>query len=454
MIIKRSKIPTILGIIILLAGTFLGVFYLNMTQVFRIGASPQEAPKDVRISNIADNTATISWTTDAESSDFLNWGTSQNSLSQVLEEDSSGAKYQVHSVTLTGLKASSPYYFKINSQGTTYDNNGIPWQLTTGPVLGLNSISYPISGSVINASGNPEKRALVYLNVNGYLLSTLTSDTGNFVLQLGNIRSSDLSSYPSIDPAQTLLQISITSPDGVSSVQVFPQSSNPIPAIVIGQIYDLRSLQPNQNAQSPGVDLQLPQTATPESKFNTETATGSGKTTSVILESLNEGEVVTSTQPEFFGKGPAGETINISVHSETPVTDSVTIPQNGSWSWSPPEGLAPGNHTITITWIDTTGITRSLTRDFVVQAGEAPAFTASSSGATSTSSPTATPTVAPSASPTASPLASLTPTPTSVATSSAEPIPVTGDSLPTALMVSIGSLILFFSFGLWKLSEN
>src|SRR5258706_1477468 len=446
---KENKIPTILGIIILLAGTFLGVFDVNMTQVFKIGASPQTAPKDIRLSNINDSSATISWVTDGETTDFLNWGTTQNNVSQIEKEDNQNSKFFVHSITLTGLTANTNYYYKINSNGTSYDSGGIPWQFTTGSTLDLNKSSMPVSGSVISPSGQPAKRALVYLNLSGYLASTITSDTGNFVLQLANIRSNDLKSYVQIDPKNSLLEISVQSgQDGVSSAKIFPQSANPIPAMVLGQVYDLRNLPPNLDGQSPGVNLQLPESATPESKFNTENSTGSGKPTSVILENITEGETVTSTQPQFFGKGPAGENLTITVHSETPITDTVQVPNNGSWSWTPPAGLSAGAHTITISWIDVSGITRSLTRDFIVQAGEAPAFTASQSGATAT--PKALQSASPEASPTATPKATITPKPT--ASASAQPVPVTRELTPTLVLSIMGIAIMIFSFAVWKLA--
>ena len=440
---KENKIPTILGIIILLAGTFLGVFYMNMTQVFKIGASPETLPKDIRISNITDNSVTLSWITEGETTGFLNWGTSQNNVGQIVKEDELNSKFFIHSINLTGLKANTNYFYKINSNGTNYDSGGIPWQFTTGADIGINKSSMPISGSVITASGQPSKRALVYLNVSGYLASTLTSDIGNFVIQLANIRSNDLRSYAQTDPANTLLEISAQSgPDGVSSARIFPQSANPVPAMVLGQTYDLRNQPPNADGQNPGVNLQLPASATPESKFNTETSTDSSKPTSVILENITEGETVTSTQPQFFGKGPGGESITITVNSETPVTDNVQIPSNGSWSWTPPAGLAPGAHTITITWIDFSGITRSLTRNFVVQAGEAPAFTASQSASTPT----------PTAIATATPKATITPKPT--ASPSAQPVPVTGELTPTLILSIMGIAVMAFAFSVWKLSES
>lgn len=442
---KENKIPTILGIIILLAGTFLGVFYLNMTQVFKIGASPENLPKDIRVSNIGDNTATVSWITEEETTGFLNWGTSQKNIGQIAKEDESNSKFFIHSINLTGLSPNTNYFYKINSNGTNYDSGGIPWQFTTGESLGINKVSVPVSGSVVTASGQPVKRALIYLNISGYLASTLTSDTGNFVLQLANARTSDLKNYTQIDLAKTLLEISVQSGrSGISSAKIFPQSANPIPVIVLGQNYDLRSLPPNTNSQNPDVNLQLPESTDPKSKFNTETSTGSAKPTSVILENITEGETVTSNQPQFFGKGPGGEDITITVNSETPVTDTVQIPNNGSWSWTPPTGLAPGAHTITITWIDISGITRSLTRNFIVQAGEAPAFTASQSASTPTPAATVSP----------SPTASSTATPKATASPSAQPVPVTGELTPTLILSIMGIAIMIFSFAVWKLAEN
>jgi hypothetical protein len=215
-------------------------------------------------------------------------------------------------------------------------------------------------------------------------------------------------------------------------------------------VYDLRNLKPNLDTQNPGTDLKLPQNATDASKFNTESSTTSAKPTTVILENITEGEVVTSTEPEFFGKGPQGGTITITVHSADPVTQNLVVPQNGSWTWTPPTNLDPGPHTITIKWLDVSGITRSLTRNFVVQASEGPAFTASGSGST----PTPTPSIGatPSGSPTATPRATAIPRPS--ASASAEPIPVTGNATPTVLLSIIGIAIMIFSFAVWKIAEN
>lgn len=157
------------------------------------------------------------------------------------------------------------------------------------------------------------------------------------------------------------------------------------------------------------------------------------------MESLTDGEVITSDKPQFFGKGPGGETITVTVESENPVTETVQIPQNGSWSWTVPTNLAPGAHKITISWVDAKGITRKLIRNFEVQASELPAFEASAS-ATPTASGAGTPKPTATAKPTAS--------------ATAQPVPVTGGLTPTFLLSIMGIVVTVFSFAIWKLADN
>lgn len=451
--IKKNKIPTLIGIIVLLVGTFAGVFFLRTSQVFKIGASATETPKDIRTSNLSDTSATISWITEGATTDFISWGETQTGLSKVANESDTNQKFQTHSITLTALKPDTTYFYKINSEGTNFDNNGIPWQFTTGDSLAANQNSNPISGSVITASGQPSGRALVYVTVEGYLLSTLTSDAGNFILQLNIVRTSDLKKFIQIDNAKTLLTITVQAESGdTSSAQIFPQSANPIPPLVLGQTKDFRSLQPVQDSQNPNANLNLPTNATEESKFNVSGTSGTPAPTSVILENVTEGETITSTQPEFFGKGPAGETISITIHSEQTISQTLKIPSNGSWSWDPSTPLSDGPHSITVSWIDATGITRTLTRNFVVQAGVVPAFVASPSGSSPTPTPklsvTPTPSVTAKATPTVSPTKVPTPSATAV------PVPVTGDLTPTLLLSIMGIAVTIFSFFVWKMAEN
>lgn len=430
--IKKRNLPTILGVVLLLVGTFLGVFLINSRQIFRLGAEGETSPKDIRISNATDTSLTISWVTDVESVGFVVWGISESGVDSI--ENESDQKSFTHSVTIDGLKPETKYFYKINSDGSLVDNKGIPWQTKTGASLGLNKSSVLISGSILTATGQPVKKALVYANVGGYLFSTLSSDTGNYVFQLANTRTSDLTSYSVINQAQTLVEIFVQAGSlGVTSAQIFPQSAKPAPPMILGQTHDFRSLPPSKNDGVPSASLDLPADSEEASKFEVpENINAPSTSETVTLESIDEGESVTSTQPEFFGDGPKGETITIKIESENPITDEVKIASDGSWEWTPPEDLAAGSHKVTITWIDVSGITRSLTRNFVVQAGEAPAFEASQSASTTT-----------------------TPTPTSTpkATISSAPVPQTGSLTPTLLFSILGLGVFTLSFAIWKYAD-
>jgi len=441
--IKKKNIPTILGIVILLVGTFAGVFFLGMRQIFKVGADTSVAPQDIRTSNVSDNTATISWTTDKESANFINWGESSNSLNKIEKETDDDKKFSTHSVTISGLKPNTKYFYKINSDGENFDNKGIPWEFTTGENLSINTSSVLISGTVITSSGQPVDRALVYANVSGYLFSTLTSSTGNFVFQLSSARSQDLGSYLNIDESLTLVQISVTAGlGGVSSAQIFPQSGRPMPPIILGQVYDFRNLEPSINTQVPNATLNLPDNIERESKFSVSIVNSVHTPTSVILESLKDGEIVTSDKPAFFGRGPGGQTINISINSAN-VADTMQIAKDGTWTWSTPSNLNSGTHSITISWIDDKGITRNLTRNFVVQAGEVPSFEATPSQ-TLEPSPTGTPSA------TATPTATPVPTPVETPV----PVPVTGTPSATVLLFMLSLSVICYSFFMWRYSDN
>lgn len=439
---KKNTIPTILGVLFLIAGVVVGAFLLNSRQIFKLGASGDTAPKDVRVSNIDDSGFTVSWITDKEVSGYILWGTSRSVVTNIQNEGADSKSF-THFVTVSGLDPGKSYYYKINSDGVTFDNNALPWQVSTGPTIGSGGGQGLISGSVLTATGTPVEKAVVYMNVGGYLMSTITSSTGNFVFQLGLIRNQNLSAYQTVSPSQTLIEVSVQAGQaGVASAQMYSQSTNPAPPIVLGQTQDFRNLPASENGQSPDVNLTLPADTIKSSKFNIPSDLATPAATTVILENINNGEIVSSTKPEFMGKGPEGTIISIVVESENPISSELNVPKNGSWNWSPPTDLAPGNHKITLSWKDASGITRSLTRTFVVQAAEIPAFEATPSQ--SLSSPIATSTATPKA----------TVKPKATATASAEPIPVTGVLTETYVLSIIGIAVMIFSFFIWKLSES
>lgn len=450
---RSIKIPTLIGIVILIIGIVAGVVLIQYRQIFKLGAAGEAAPKDVRVTNVTDTSFTVSWITNKVASGAVLFGESGTNLDRA-EEDELGAGF-THTATLRNLKPQATYSFKINSGGESFDESGVPWNIKTGATISDSPKSNLISGSLFAATGEPTQASLVYVAIGGTLLSTTTSKNGSWVIQLSNARSLDLSNYLEIDEKTTLLEISANAgPEGVSQAKVYPQSARPIPLMILGQTYDLRSLGPSQNPESPEASVEIPEGPSEgESGFVVPSAQPAGTTKTVTLESIDEGEIVTSTTPEFFGEGPEGTAITIKVESEAQTTQ-LKIPSSGDWKWSPPAGLSEGVHKITITWKDTKGITRTLTKTFIVQAAEGPAFVATPSATpTGPGTPTASGTGSPKSTTSPTPSASASATPTVTASATAFPQPESGGLTPTLLFSILGIGAFAISFVIWKYSD-
>jgi hypothetical protein len=225
---------------------------------------------------------------------------------------------------------------------------------------------------------------------------------------------------------------------GVATAQIYPASAKPTPPIVLGRTQDFKNLSPSETTGVPKANVSLPSEATPSSGFDVPEGSATPSAETVTLESVDEGEVITSTEPEFFGEGPPGTKITITVESD-PVSDTITVPFSGDWNWSPPDDLEEGSHKITLTWRDDSGILRTLTRTFIVQAAEGPAFESTPSASSPTPSPTA------SASPTLSPSPTASATPTTTPVSTLSGIPDSGNLKPTILYSIMGLGLITFS---------
>lgn len=430
----KTKIPTILAVLILMFAVAAGVFLVQNNQVFRIGASPEAAPQDVRVTNTGSSSVSISWTTDKATVGTIVWGDRVNQVDKKLPSTETEGQ-NVHLINLTDLTPETTYYFKVVSDGTEYDNSGIPWQTTTGPTLATPTQQTQImSGKVLTATGEPASRALVYITGSGMSpLATQTTATGSWVIQVSEARTSDLNSFFNLT-TNPVVQIFVQAgPSGVASATA-KTNLDPVPDMILGKTYDFTTQTNPEDSNVPDVDLNIPEETTPSSKFNISESTASPTPVkTVTISNVKEDEVITTTEPEFFGQGPAGTTITISVHSEVPVTGTTKVSSTGTWSWTPPEGLAPGEHTITITWKDAQGVLQSLTRTFVVQAAEGPAFVATPSASPKTS-----------ATPKATATASATPRVTIPSTESG--IPKTGTGTPTMIGIVMGIVLIIGAF--------
>lgn len=383
---KSKKIPTIIAITLLSISTAVGIYLVQARQLFRLGASGDAQPNNIRVTNISDQSFTVTWTTSKEVVTYVAWGESSTSQENIANDDIANASF-VHSATVANLSASKDYYFKIGSAGVTFDNNGLPWKVATGSTLEAPGGSSVASGSVLKATGEPLTNAIVYLFVSGAEpFSTLTSSSGNFVIPVSSIRTEDLSNYFSMTD-DTLIDLTTQGgPAGTSSAQIYFKAVGSIPPMIMGQVHDFKGLAVSTagNEDVSGQVQANDQTGQAQvSGFSLDAEAATISASTVTIDNITEGEIIATKNPEFFGTGPAGIEISVLLESQATISDTLIIKTNGQWTWNPKPNLAEGAHKFTLSYKDANAITRTLTRNFIVQAASKPAFVASPSASNS-----------------------------------------------------------------------
>lgn len=439
MSLLTKRIPTIVGILVLVAGVFGGIYFVNSRK-----QSPNvEAtmPKKVRVTNVADNKFTVSWVTDSPATGLIFYGKLGEKIDSQTVDDrdaiaSTAGSFTTHHVTVKDLQPSTQYAFRIasGSEKSLYDNNGSPYNVTTGSVLSTTPAAETIYGSVVQTSTLPAEGAIVYLEIpGGTPLSTLVKSSGNWTLPISIARNRGMTAYVQYDPSATVLTIRVEDGKLQASASVNTANSAPVPDITMGQTYDfLQSpLIGDDNViedEAVSEDLLAEDDSTP-GIFNIDPlgdiATASSDVT--LINPSKEGEIVSTTLPAFRGAGEEGMVLTITVKSE-PQTGTVVIESDGTWEWTPPNDLEPGEHTITIAYLDLEGVQRILKRTFVVEASSGlPSFE---------STPSAS--IAPSPSSSAFP----SPSPRVELPSTDSGIPVSGVFAPTLLTGLFGFVIM------------
>jgi len=453
---KERRIPTLIALFLLVVSVTAGVFLIKSGSKFFVGARPEITPKQIKITNIGEDSFTVSWITDEQTSGFVQYGTGEELPFTALDDrdqlSGQQSEFRTHHVTLRGLTPATNYFFRINSGGKTFGDNGQPYQVKTGSAIRetmpLNDIAY---GTVVKQDGSPAQGVIVYLSLaNAAPLSTLTKASGSWAIPLNLARSADLSSWAAYDKEASIEEILVQGgSEGTATAVAVTKYDSPLPTIVLGQNFDFR--------QAPLLPTPTPTGESLISKFSAEGLPIS----TPALQIINplEGEKISTSTPEIFGTGPAGETLTITIESPEVLQGEIIIGGDGSWRWTPPTGLSPGQHTITVSLANGQRVSHSF---IVLAAGtdDSPSFTASPSATTTpfltmtptpTSISTPTPTITSIPTPTVfftpTPTATFTPTPTvsgRVSIPSTESsVPKSGDLTPTFLFSIMGMILIF-----------
>lgn len=336
----NKKIPTVLGIgLVLVLLVVVGISVQGLGQVTKIFnfASEISTPKMVSVANITDTSFTVWWITDKEDSGTIAYGKSSGVSDGVAVDDrdmtNPGGKYKVHFVRVSGLTASTKYYFKVQPGGTVQE-------VMTGTKVSTQS-SEPIYGKVTDGEG-----AVAVLKINGASdLAALVKKDGNYVLPMVNLQNGTRETIDIYADEQNLATISCIA-----------GKDKPLPTVKIGDKVDCE-------ASSKPIVTVTP-VSTTSAGFKVPKVTGGNPQINI-----SAGETVSTSLPTISGKAGPNQSVKIEIHSTIPRTAIVTADPAGNWTWTPPSNLEPGQHTVTITVVGADGKEQKVTREFFVTSG-------------------------------------------------------------------------------------
>ena len=181
-------------------------------------ASPQKTPKEIKLTNVSENSLTVSWVTDDLTKGFVFYSLSDKFTQKTLALDDrpSQPSSKVHIVSLKNLQPGKTYYYLIGADENSFDNNGLPYLFTvpsTPPITPLPP--FVLKGKILKAN-QPAREVLVYFSFqNSSPISALTDTNGNYLLNLNNTRTKDLTAAY---PLQKLEKGYLLLVDGVNSL--------------------------------------------------------------------------------------------------------------------------------------------------------------------------------------------------------------------------------------------
>mgnify|MGYP001603297889 FL=1 len=249
---KVHSIPTFLGIILLIIGVAVGVFYVQTRQTFDLSASPQETPKEVRVTNVDDASFAVSWTTDKPTFGYVTYERAE----ALLAADAQKPKSLLHHLTVKDLDPTTSYQFKIGSGENLFDNGGAPYKTKTGPTLDSEKTNDMVFGTVVDKNDKPSSGALVYLTLPGAAPMSTTADLdGSWAYNLSLARTTQLKNLATYTK-DAVLEVYVLGDKGqVSTAKIAVSAAKPVPKMVLGENYNFGNTKTIKGDTLPSSDI-------------------------------------------------------------------------------------------------------------------------------------------------------------------------------------------------------
>ncbi|MEK7544151.1 MAG: Ig-like domain-containing protein [Patescibacteria group bacterium] len=437
---RPFRIPTILGLllVVILVSTVIALFEWYGRKPS--SASESIVPADVIVSNISDTGFTIVWTTSNPATGNVTLLTPKHTPSTYFDDRDTTGKmkaYVTHSVTVRSLSPSTSYTFRILSNGKSYTEGDKPYAATTATTIsGGGTLLEPAYGTINDEGGLPVAGAVILLTIEqGQLLSTVTSPSGSWLLSLGFARNASLTKYLNGEGRLTETIRALSNNQEASAI-TDTLNDSPVPTMTLGKTYDFRKQQATGGKNTPLTD----NTKETPSVLGDTTTTKPSTVKIVSLSSPAKNAALTSALPLITGTGIPGKTVSVVMGITNPTSGTTTVANDGIWRYTPAKSLGAGKQSVTITSVDVRGKPVAITHTFTILKSGTQVL------GDATPSASLTPTFTPAPTATTEASASATPTPQL----EGQPVPTSGTSLPTLLILVIGAgfltsgLIFFF----------
>jgi len=397
----EKRIPTIFGLFVLVIALVAGIFFLGEGPgVFAPRATPSTTPNRIKVTNVTDNSFTISFLTDEETPGFVKYGSQANDLNSQASDDRDQltgivSDFQMHHITVRGLQPTTTYFYTLGTgSNNRFDNNGEPFMIKTAARNGAPAAAKTIYGSVSNQAGNPADGAVVYVTLgNAGEMSSLVKASGSWAVPLSNARSVDGNSYAEVmDEDTIIINVQGSLPSELISYSTLVLDAQPVPTLTFGQTTPPENITvattptptPEEVVVPLAVEEEAPMIeASTEAElsdlYNDEFANSAPTSRSAVLEEITEPlistqsatteavtkvvldlddpnkQTLTTSQPKLTGKVSPGVTVTIEVHSDTNIQEFVVADENGNFTLdiaALSKTLEPGEHEATYSYTD------------------------------------------------------------------------------------------------------
>ncbi len=237
---EPKKIPTIVALAILVSFLFVGATVFTQFQKKQQQATKSITQKqEVKVVNITENSATITWQTGSPTVSEVKWGATEGLENTSKDDrDATGAKpHLLHFATLKKLKPQTRYFFKIKDgpNSTPPTTLSFTTLIVSHPDKEL-ALQKPVIGKVVKNDQSIVDEAFIFLSIPGTgEIGTITTSAGNFVLPISNLRS--ISQEKVVLPSEAKLVVQRGLLVSQTTIKL-PASDTALPSIVLGQNND------------------------------------------------------------------------------------------------------------------------------------------------------------------------------------------------------------------------